>query len=326
MRLTKGVVLIVSFLFLISLSSCTSQTEPEASDDSIVIGFSQLGSESSWREKNTESVLDAAKAANFKVLYENAHQKQANQIKAIRSFIASRVDVIVFSPIVETGWDTVLTEARDAGIPVVLNDRNINVADDSLYTTFVGLDVYKQGKMAAEFLQKKFPDPNQAVKIMEIQGTRDSTPTINRHQGFIDELKDEPRFELVATDHGDFMASKGEECLRNLSQTIDLANIDVIYCHNDDMTRGVLNYLETTTFKPGEDLVIVSVDGQQDAIDALKTGKINCDIECNPNTGPKLISVIEHMLLGGEVEKQYYLEDQVFSEFDDLDDLKDRGY
>lgn len=314
-------------LVLLLLTSCSAgNSNSDEEKKQYVIGFSQIGAESSWRERNTESVLEAGKRANYKILYENANQSQAEQIKDVRSFIASRVDLIILTPIVETGWKHVLEEAADADIPVVINDRLISKVDSDLYKTFVGPDVPIQGIQTADFLKKKFKDAPAPINIVEIQGSKDASPAISRHGGLIEGLKDDPRFQLVTSVHGDFMLSKGREAIKNVAKSQDLKQVDVIYCHNDDMADGVVSYLEETDIKPGKDVTICSVDGQQSAIDLLKAGKINCVIECDPNMGEKLFEVVSAVLDGKDVPKENYTTGRVFSEYSDLTKIDERGY
>ncbi|MFR3687043.1 MAG: ABC transporter substrate-binding protein [Enterococcus sp.] len=315
-------------LVLLLLTSCTARNSRSSNEEKkqYVIGFSQIGAESSWRERNTESVLEAGKKADYKILYENANQSQTEQIKDLRSFIASRVDLIILTPIVETGWKHVLEEAADANIPVVINDRLISKEDSHLYKTFVGPDVPIQGIQTADFLKKKYKDGQEPINIVEIQGSKDASPAISRHDGLVEGLKDDPRFHLVASVHGDFMLSKGREAIKNVAKSHDLKQVDVIYCHNDDMADGVVSYLEETDIKPGKDITICSVDGQQSAIDLLKAGKINCVIECDPNMGEKLFEVVAAVLDGKDVPKENYTTGRVFSEYSDLTKIDERGY
>lgn len=319
-----GILLFISSGFL--LSSCHHQEkETETTEHEIVIGFSQLGNESAWRARNSQSIREAAAKENYKLLFDDAYQKQENQIKAIRSFIASRVDVIILSPIVEDGWENVLQEARDARIPVVLSDRVIK-GDPHLYETLVGTDGISEGRKAAEFLKEKFADKTEPIKIVEIAGTKEASSAEGRAQGFREELADDPRFEIIASENGDFMLSKGRQAAKKLDQEIGLANVDVLFSHNDDMTLGVLKYLEETNIRPGKDLVLVSVDAQQEVVDLVKAGVINCSVECNPDSGKKLMSIVRQLLNNEELEKAYYLEETVFSEFSELTDIKARGY
>lgn len=329
MKKTKGKVLAIlllltSFLLVASFSGCSQQTTTTKKNE-IVVGFSQLGNESAWREQNTRSLEEAAEAADYKLIVKNGLQKQENQIKAIRSFIASQVDVIVLAPIVETGWETVLSEAEEAGIPVILSDREID-GDPDLYQTVVGTDGIGEGKKAANFLLKKYADHKEPLKVVEITGTPGSSSAEMRREGFRKGLAADPRFEIVAQANGDYMLSKGEEVIRQVDEEHDLLGIDIIFSHNDDMTLGIIKYLQETDIRPGKDITIVSVDAQQKVVDLVEQGLVNCTVECNPNSGPKLVTVINHLLNGGELEDHYYLDEQVISEFTDFSSLAPRGY
>jgi galactofuranose transport system substrate-binding protein len=309
------------------LSGCTStqQAGTAATDESqILLGFSQLGSESAWRLGNTKSVQDAAKRAGVQLMYENAEQKQEKQIKAIRSFIAYRVDVIAFSPIVEDGWDNVLQEAQKAGIPVLITDRRINTADDSLFIGFVGSDFYEEGRRAGRFVLQKMENAEH-VNIVEISGTIDSTPMRQRAAGFREVLDGDTRFTILESVSGDFLRSKGKECMQDLLRRYD--NIDILYSHNDAMTLGAIEAIEEAGLEPGKDIVIVTVDGEQAAIDLLKAGKINCVVECTPLIGDIIMELAKKLAAGESIPRDTYSEERVFSEFDtDLGSLPPRGY
>ena len=230
----RKICLLLSLLLCLLLFGCAKEPTPEAKQPSVVVGFSQLGAESSWRIANTESMEKAAKEAGFGLMMENANQKQEKQIDAIRSFIAYQVDVIVFSPIVENGWDNVLKEAKNAGIPVILMDRMINTAEDGLYTVYIGADFYAEGRRAGEYLIRKADAMGtEHLNIAEICGTADSTPMRDRQKGFMDVIRDDPRFTVVASVDGDFLRSKGEECAIHLLEQYGREGIDVIYSHND---------------------------------------------------------------------------------------------
>jgi simple sugar transport system substrate-binding protein len=293
-------------------------------ESQILLGFSQLGSESAWRIGNTISVQEAAKRAGVQLMFENAEQKQEKQIKAIRSFIAYQVDVIAFSPIVEDGWDNVLQEAKAAGIPVLTTDRRINTADDSLIVGFVGSDFSEEGRSAGRFVLKKMADA-QHVNIVEISGTLDSTPMRQRAAGFREILGDDDRFEIIESVSGDFLRSKGKECMQGLLSRHD--DIDVLYSHNDAMTLGAIEAIEEAGLVPGRDIVIITVDGEQAAIDLLKEGKINCVVECTPLIGDMIMELTKKLAAGESIPRNTYSEEKVFSEFDtDLDSLPARGY
>ncbi len=321
----RALALIISAILL--LAGCgREQAADESEDPKLLLGFSQLGSESSFRIGNTRDIEEKAEEYGISLMLENANQKQENQIAAIRSFIAYRVDVIAFSPIVEDGWDNVLREAKDAGIPVVLVDRTIRTEDDSLYESLIGADFYEEGVMAAEYLLRKADDLGKdRLNIVEITGTEDSTPMKQRHEGFFDTIGGDSRMNLLESVNGDFLRSRGAECMEYLLETYG-DDIDVIYSHNDEMTMGALPKIENAGYRPGEDMVIISIDGGQEAIDILKEGKINCIVECTPMLGSILMETAMKLKAGEAVEKVTHPVERTFSDYDDIGNLEPRGY
>ncbi|MDF1567782.1 MAG: ABC transporter substrate-binding protein [Spirochaetaceae bacterium] len=317
---------IVLILCIVMFYGCGYGRSDESEASPIVLGYSQLGDESTWRSQNSRSIINAADEAGIKIMFENAMQDPDNQIKAIRSFIAYKVDVIAFSPLVETGWDTVLGEARAAGIPVIIVDRMINTSDDSLYTCALGSDFDLEGRRAGEFLVREFEDSEKPVNIVELGGTADSTPAIGRYEGFRDVISEYPRFRVIFSEDGDFMLSKGREIMQQVLEEYDATEIDVLYSHNDDMTFGAIEIMRDAGIRPGVDIVIISVDATQRSINYLREGVVNYVIECNPNSGPRVMDLAKRIVLGEEVPKHLYIEEMVFDEYTDFDAIADRGY
>ena len=307
---------------LLLACSCAVSPKQEATNG-ILLGYSQLGSESQWRIGCSVDIQAAAERAGVRLMFENAEQKQAKQISAIRSFIAYQVDVIALSPIVEDGWDHVLAEARAAGIPVLLVDRTIETADDSLYAGFIGGDFTEEGRKAARFLLEKTKN-SERVRIVEITGTVDSAPMRKHSLGFHEVLGDDPKYEILESVSGDFLRSKGKERMRELLQKF--SEIDVLYSHNDDMTMGAIEVLEESGIAPGKDIVIITVDGSQQAIDMLKAGKVNCVVECTPKMGDGVMALAKRLAAGESIPRDTYNVETVFSEFDDVNAIADRGY
>ena len=306
------------------LSACGAR--PQVSEPSLVLGFSQLGSESSFRIGNTRDIEEKAQQYGISLMMDNANQKQENQINAIRRFIAYRVDVIAFSPIVEEGWDNVLREARQAGIPVILVDRTVQTEDSSLYVSQIGADFYQEGVLAAQYLIRKADElGKETLRIAEITGTENSTPMKQRHDGFWDTVAGDPRMVLLESVNGDFLRSRGAECMRSLLKTYG-DRIDVVFSHNDEMTMGALPEIEQAGFTPGKDLILISIDGGQEAIDLLKEGKINCIVECTPMLGSLLMETAQAVKEGKTVERVIHPVERVFTDGDDLRDLPPRGY
>lgn len=311
---------------VVAVSGFTKKAE-QPGQDPVILGFSQLGSESGWRIGNSRDVIAAAEQAGVQLMFENAEQKQENQIKAIRSFIAYQVDVIAFAPIVEDNWRNVLTEAREAGIPVLCTDRFIAEEDTELIVGFVGSDFYEEGRRAGEFLVKKADQLGRDhLRIVEITGTIDSTPMRQRAIGFREVIQDDPRFEIVESMSGDFLRSKGKECMTSILKEQGL-HIDVLFSHNDAMTLGAIEAIQAYGMEPGKDIVIITVDGEQGAIDLLKQGKINCVVECTPKIGSIIMNLAKKLAAGETVERYTYSQETVFSEFDeDLQSIPPRGY
>ena len=324
--LKKIIIMLLCLVLLCCMAGCTSteKAEPIPNEDVLIVGFSQLGSESGWRVGNSKDIISAAERAGIQLMYKNAEQKQENQIKAIRSFIAYQVDVIAFAPIVEDGWDNVLQEAKDAGIPVLLSDRYVQVADETLFAGYIGSNFLEEGRAAGRFLSKK-TEARSKVRIVEITGTADSTPVKQRAIGFREILENDLRFEIVHSVSGDFLRSKGKECMENiLAQT---HNIDVLFSHNDAMTLGALEAIEAAGLIPGKDIIIITIDGEQGAIDLLKQGKINCVVECTPMLGDLMMDLAKKLASGEEIPRISHPDEQVFTEFDaNLQSIPARGY
>ncbi len=277
----------------------------------IVLGFSQVGAESEWRTANTESIKASAKEAGIELKFSDAQQKQENQIKAIRAFIAQKVDVIAFSPVVESGWDTVLLEAKAAKIPVVLTDRSVNSKDTSLYVSFMGSDFTEEGRKAGRWLVDKMKGTTGDVNIVELQGTVGSAPAIDRKKGFEEVIKADPRFKIIRSQTGDFTRAKGKEVMEAFLKA-EGKKINVLYAHNDDMAIGAIQAIEEAGMKPAKDITIISIDAVKGAFEAMIAGKLNVSVECSPLLGPQLMSATKDIVAGKSVPKRIVTEEGIF--------------
>jgi ABC-type sugar transport system substrate-binding protein len=289
----------------------------------LVVGFSQVGAESGWRTANTESIKGEAAKRGIDLRFSDAQQKEENQIKAIRSFIAQGVDVIAFSPVVETGFEPVLQEAKKAGIPVVLSDRAVKVSDDSLYKCFLGSDFVEEGRRAANWLAEK---TGGKAKIAELVGTVGSAPAIDRKKGFEEVLAKYPDMKIIKSQSGDFTRAKGKEVMEAFLKAPDAKEITALFGHNDDMALGAIQAIEEAGLKPGKDIIIVSIDGVRDAFKAMIEGKLNCSVECSPLLGPQLFDVIEKVAAGQEVPKRIVTQEGVFDQSVAAAELPKRQY
>lgn len=276
----------------------------------IVMGFAQVGTESEWRIANTKSIKDAAKKFGIDLVFVNAQQKPENQIRAIRSFIAQKVDVIAFSPIVESGWDEVLNEAKEAGIPVFITDRAVDTRDDSLWVTFMGSDFVEEGRRAARWLLQYLHTDKQ-VNIAEELGTIGSAPAIDREKGFAEALHDHPNYKIILSEGGDFTVEGGRDVMRKFLRESG-RRIDVLFAHNDDMALGAIQAVEEYGLKPGKDITIVSVDAARGAFEAMLKGKLNCTVECNPLLGDQLMKAVTDYMSGKELPTRMITDERVF--------------
>jgi galactofuranose transport system substrate-binding protein len=321
----KKIKLRIRLLSLIGLSAILagSVTALMAADKKLVVGFSQVGAESGWRTANTDSIKAEAAKRGIDLRFSDAQQKEENQIKAIRSFIAEGVDVIAFSPVVETGFEPVLQEAKKAGIPVVLSDRAVKVSDPSLYVSFLGSDFIEEGKRAG----------NEAVKltggkanIAELVGTVGSAPAIDRKKGFEEVLKANPDMKIIMSQSGDFTRAKGKEVMEAFLKAPNAKDINLLFAHNDDMALGAIQAMEEAGIKPGVDIKIVSIDGVKGAFEAMKDGKLNVTVECNPLLGPQLFDLIEAAAAKKEVPKRVVTQEGVYEQSQAAAELPKRQY
>ena len=316
---------VAAALLLVSLTGC--KKEPQQAQDggkkALVVGFAQVGAESAWRTANTKSFKEEAAKRGIDLKFSDAQQKQENQIKAVRSFIAQKVDVIVLAPVVETGFEPVLREAKQAGIPVVLSDRRATVSDDDLYVTFIGSDFVEEGRRAAKYMVEK---TGGKAMIAELQGTPGSAPANDRKKGFEEGIKDHPEMKVVLSQTGDFTRAKGKEVMEAFLKSPEGKNINALYAHNDDMALGAIQAIEAAGKKPGTDIVIVSIDGVKAAFEAMAEGKLNCTVECNPMIGPQVFDLVEKIARGESVPKRIAVEEGVYTQEQAKEALPSRQY
>ncbi|MCR8657799.1 ABC transporter substrate-binding protein [Paenibacillus endoradicis] len=301
------------------------ETDNTESDKKIVVGFSQIGAESGWRDAETQSIKDTfGSDAQFELKFSDAQQKQENQIKAIRTFISQKVDAIALAPVVESGWETVLEEAKAANIPVFLLDRTVKVSDESLYTSFIGSDFILEGQNAAKTMMELLGEDKQ-VNIVELQGTVGASAANDRQQGFKEIVDANPNYKIIKSQSGDFTRAKGKEVMEAFLKS-DGKNIQAVYAHNDDMALGAIQAIEEYGLKPGVDIFIVSVDGIKPAFEAIRDGKLNVTVECNPLLGPQLKQAILDYKDGKTLDKWIKSDEDVYFGQKAIDALPNRTY
>ena len=306
MKIYRSLIVMAALLFLIAgcnariLATPPSQSaKPLKTYQDLVVGFAQIGAESEWRSANTLSIKEEAERLNIELKFSDAQQKQENQILAVRKFIAMKVDVIGISPVVETGWEVVFLEAKEAGIPIILVDRRADVPED-LYVTYLGSDFLEEGRNAAREMIKL---TGGNAKIVELQGTPGSAPAVDRYDGFREIIKDYPNMVILGSENGDFTRARGREVMADFLNKYG-ATITALYAHNDDMALGAIQAIEEFGLRPGVDIKIVSVDAAKVALQAIIDGKINVSVECNPLLGPQFFELALKVVNGVPVEKR----------------------
>jgi len=312
------------------LAACGSGPAPSSGSGEgggggqITMGFSQVGAESGWRTANTTSIQDAAKAADVNLKFSDANGEQENQISAIRSFVQQRVSVIAFSPVVRTGWDAVLLEAKNAGIPVILTDRAVDTQEKDVYKTFLGADFVQEGKWAGEWTVKEYASAPGPVNIVQLEGTTGSDPALERSTGFADAIKANPNLKVIASQTGDFTRSGGKQVMEAFLKANP--KIDMVFAQNDDMALGAVEAIEAAGKKPGQDIKIVAIDATHDGMQALADGKMNFIVECNPLLGPQLMDIAKKVVAGEAVPARIVTPDQTFDQQQAKAALPDRKY
>lgn len=297
-----------------------------SSETPITLGFSQLGSESDWRMANTASIQEAAEEAGITLLMENAEQSQDKQFEAIRYFIEQKVDVIAIAPVVESGWEGILGEAALAGIPVIIVDRSVDVRDPSLFVTTIGSDFYEEGVKAGKYLLDKVSNRPGPIRVMELQGTVGSTPSIQRGQGFLDTIKAREDIVVTHSAFADFTEAKGRTMMASMLRQAGDKLPHVLFAHNDDMALGAIEAIESFGLKPGHDVVIISVDGTRRAFQQLLEGKLNAVVECNPLIGPQVMQATKEIMAGRTLPKRMVPKEDIFTQERAKDEIANRKF
>lgn len=322
MKKTASIVL--ALMMILSLIGCGNRTGAAnlsggTKGKLIKVGFSQTGAESVWRVANTDSIKKAlSEESGYELIYDDAQQKQENQIRAIRKFIQQDVDYIVLAPIIETGWDSVLEEAKQAGIPVIIEDRMVNVKNSDLYTAYVGSDFLQEGQTAVHWLEtvlERKGSKKNFVHIVDIQGTLNSSAQIGRTAALENATGNHPNWVVTAQESGDFIKPKAYEVMSNiLEKTKD---IDVVYCENDSEAFGAIKALQEAGLKcnASDGVIVISFDATSEGLNDCLTGLISLDVECNPLQGPYIAKIIQNLSQGKSVDKTTHLDETWFDCF-----------
>jgi len=308
------------------LAACSGGADsPSGKSGSIMLGISLVDTVPNWNAANVASIREAARDAGVELRVEDARRSQESQLAALRSFIGQRVDVIAFSPVVETGWDIVLREIRSAGIPVILMDRAIEVSDDSLYVTLIGSDFLEQGRRAGRWLLENTRDLRGEVDIVELQGTVGSAPANDRKQGFAEAIAVDPRYRIIRSQSADFSREVGKRIMENFLAA-EGRRIRVLFAHSDTMAFGAIEAIEAAGFKAGKDILVISIEGSRAAFSAMIEGKLNMTIESSPLFGPQLIATVKDVVAGRPVPRHIVIQEALFSQDTAAEELPKRRY
>ena len=322
---TRNTLALLTLLSVFVGCSDGTRDQGAARSARLVLGFSQLIGQANWNTANTESIRTAARDAGITLRLEDAERSQEKQIAALRSFVKQRVDVIAFSPVVETGWEFVLREIRSAGIPVILLDRTIEVSDESLFVSMIGSDFVEEGRRAGRWLIENTRDWRGEVGIVELQGTVDSSPANGRSRGFRETIQSDPRYRILRSESGDFDRTRAREVMADFLKA-EGRRIRVLFAHADSMALGAIEAIEAAGLKPGTDILVISIEGSRKALEAIIAGKLNVTVECSPLLGPQLMTVVKDVAAGKTVPRRVVTQESVFTRENAAAELPNRVY
>ena len=318
----------IALLALVSaLWGCSDGTGDHSAQrkPQLVLGFSQVAAEANWDTANSESIRKAARDAGIDLRLEDAKRSQVTQMAVLRSFVEQRVDVIAFSPVVETGWENLMREIRSSGIPVVLMDRAIEINDTSLYVSLVGSDFVEEGRRAGRWLLEHTRDVPGDINIVELRGTVGSAPANDRKQGFANAIAAEQRFHIIRSQSADFDRATAREIMAEFLKA-EGPRIRVLFAHGDTMALGAIEAIEAAGFKPGSDILVISIEGSRKALEAIVAGKLNVSVECSPLLGPQLTAVARDLAAGKPVPRRVITQESVFTSENAASELPNRAY
>lgn len=301
---------VLSVALMLASAGALSQQVSQQMPDPMVVGFSQVGSESGWRSTFSADMKAEAEKRGITLKFADAQQKQVNQIRAVRAFIAQRVDAIVIAPVVETGWRPILKQAQRADIPVVILDRNIT-ADTSLYLTRIASDFVEEGRRVARWLAA---EKDQQCRIVELQGTVGSTATIDRAKGFNEVIAQHDNLQIVRSQTAEFTRSRGKEVMESFLKAEDPETLCALWSHNDEMALGAIQAIKEAGLDPADDILVISVDGIPDYFRAMAEGDANMTVELDPHLGAPTFDVLERYFAGESIPNAIQTTGDVFTQ------------
>jgi len=315
-----------ALLLLSLLTACSDGAGgSSASKPQLVVGFSQVAAQANWDMANAASIRKAARDAGIDLLLEDARRSQVNQVATLRNFVSQRVDVIAFSPVVESGWEAVLREIRSAGIPVILLDRAIEITDESLYVSLIGSDFVEEGRRAARWLLDNTVDVPGEINIVELQGSVGSAPANDRKEGFAEVITSDRRFRIIRSQSANFDRARAKEVMAEFLR-VESRRIRVLFTHSDTMALGAIEAIEAAGLKPGTDILVISIEGKREALEAIVAGKMNATVECSPLLGPPLMAMVKEIAAGKSVPRRVITQESMFTRENAERELPKRAY
>ncbi len=324
-RQTIPLTLLALLTLLVGCSDGAGGGHSEERKPQLVLGFSQVAIEADWHAANTRSIRTAASEAGIELRLEDARRSQENQVRHLRSFVSQRVNVIAFTPVVETGWEAVLREVRAAGIPVILMDRAIEVSDDSLYVSLVGSDFVEEGRRAARWLLEHTRDLPGEIGIVKLQGTVGSAPANDRKQGFSEIIAADRRYRIIRSQSADFDYDRARDVMARFLEA-EGRRIRVLFTHSDLMALGAIEAIERADMQPASDILVISIEGSRKGLEAIVAGKLNATVECNPMLGPQLVAVVQDSAAGKPVARRVVSPEKLFTRENAALELQKMGY
>ncbi len=290
----KILILAVAMVMLFSVSA-----------SAITVAFSQIGQESDWRTANTDNIKAAIDAEGWTYVYDDAQQKQENQVKALRNFISQNVDYILFTGVVSTGWGEVLKEVNESEIPLILVDRMPDNMDEIEYAAAFGGDFVEEVRRMALWTAnyvKKLGLENDELNVVILEGTTGADAATGRQEGITEILADYPNLKVIASQTGNFTRAEGQTVMESFLKAHD--KIDILLAHNDDMALGAIESIKAAALVPGKDIIIVGCDAPKTAFDAILAGEMNATIECTPLYGPFVVDAIKRLEAGEDLGRE----------------------
>lgn len=320
MKLKKLMLLFFTVLLAVALTACGGTPEEEGSseaagneggDDTIKVGFSQMSNDTAWKIAETESIREEVEKRGWELVFTDAQWQMDKQVSDIEDLITQGVDYILLAPNDYEGYETALASAKEAGIPVILLDREANGVPGEDYVTCITSDFIWEGEACGKWLQEKKAEKGGKMRIVEVAGTPGASVTRDRAQGLKNIVDADPDMEIISSQVGDFDRATAEQVTTNVIQSTG-GEFDAIYCHDDEMAMGVINALKAANIKPTEDVYVLGIDGTQNAKISIENGELSAVVTCNPRLGALACEVIEKLMNGEEVPTQSFVEDTLY--------------